>query len=139
VATAAQWGLDRLSLLTPAMSSASGVLGGVVLIAAGAYQWTPFKDKCLTHCRSPFEFIQSSGGFPRDVRGSLRFGVRHGFYCIGCCWVLMALLFVGGVMNVLWIAGITVLVLGEKVLPFGRFLPRITGLLLVLAGVRLLA
>jgi predicted metal-binding membrane protein len=137
-ATTMQWSLDRLALLTPMMASASAILGSVVLIAAGAYQWTPLKDKCLTHCQSPIEFIQQSGGFPRDLSGSLWLGLRHGSYCIGCCWALMALLFVGGVMNVLWISGITILVLAEKVIPARNVLSRITGFLFVLAGVWLL-
>ena len=96
--------LQRAALLTPMMESASALFGGAVLIAAGLYQWTPFKDACLSHCRAPLLFIQHHGGFRRDAAGSLGSAFATALYCIGCCWALMALLFVGGVMNVLWIA-----------------------------------
>ncbi len=138
-ATAAQWGLDRAALLTPTMASASTLLGGIVLIAAGAYQWTSLKDRCLTQCQSPLQFIQRSGGFRRDPFGSLRLGASHGMYCVGCCWALMTLLFVGGVMNVLWISVIAILVLAEKVIPAGRFIGRFAGVLFILAGLQLLS
>jgi predicted metal-binding membrane protein len=134
VATAAQWALDRTALLDPKMASASQVFGGIVLIAAGIYQWTPLKDRCLAHCQSPLLFIQRQGGFHRDPSGSLRLGLRHGAYCVGCCWVLMALLFVGGVMNVLWIATISAFVLIEKIVPVGRLISRIAGAGFVAAG-----
>ena len=137
-ATTAQWLLDRASLLTPAMTTASAVLGSVVLFAAGIYQWTPLKDKCLVHCQSPLQFIQHSGGFRRDPLGSLRVGMNHGVYCVGCCWALMALLFVGGVMNVLWIALIAILVLAEKVVPARRLITRFAGVVFTVAGVWLL-
>jgi predicted metal-binding membrane protein len=139
VATAAQWALDRTALLDPKMASASQVFGGIVLIAAGIYQWTPLKDRCLAHCQSPLLFIQRQGGFHRDPSGSLRLGLRHGAYCVGCCWVLMALLFVGGVMNVLWIAIISAFVLIEKMMPVGRLISRIAGVGFVAAGTWLVA
>src|SRR5262249_16390677 len=104
IATAAQWALERAALLTPAMASANRLFGGVVLVAAGAYQWSQLKKACLAHCQSPFVFLQRHGGFRQDVMGSLSLGLRHGIYCVGCCWVLMTLLFVGGVMNLMWIA-----------------------------------
>jgi len=138
VATLAQWALDRAALLDSTMTSASKVLGGGMLIAAGIYQWTPLKEVCLAKCQSPFLFIQQLGGFRRDVIGSLLLGVRHGGYCVGCCWVLMALLFVGGVMNVLWIALLSLLVLLEKLLPFGRWIARVAGVAFLAAGVWLL-
>ncbi len=133
-ATAAQWALERTALLDPKMASASQVFGGIVLIAAGVYQWMQFKDICLAHCQSPLLFIQRHGGFHRDPLGSLRLGLRHGAYCVGCCWVLMALLFVGGVMNVLWIATISAFVLIEKVVPVGCLISRIAGAGFVAAG-----
>jgi predicted metal-binding membrane protein len=139
VATAAQWSLERAALLTPAMAASSNVLGGAVLIAAGLYQWTPLKDACLAQCRSPFLFLQRHGGLRADIRGSLSLGARHGFYCIGCCWALMLLLFVGGVMNIAWIAAIAILVLLEKVMPHGRILARALGSALVFGGVWLIA
>jgi predicted metal-binding membrane protein len=138
-ATTAQWALDRATLLNSTMTSASNVLGGAVLIAAGIYQWTPLKDICLANCQSPFFFIQQLGGFRRDAAGAMLLGLRHGAYCVGCCWVLMALLFVGGVMNVLWIALLALFVLLEKLLPFGRCLARVAGVAFVAAGVCLLS
>jgi predicted metal-binding membrane protein len=133
-ATAAQWGLDRAALLNPKMASANRVFGGAVLIVAGLYQWTPLKNVCLAQCQSPMVFIQRHGGFRRDPAGAVRLGLRYGAYCVGCCWALMALLFVGGVMNVLWIAAISAFVLIEKVLPAGRLVSRAAGLGFLVAG-----
>jgi len=138
VATLAQWALDRAALLDSTMTSASNVLGGGVLIAAGIYQWTPLKDVCLAKCQSPFLFIQQLGGFRHDAAGATLLGMHHGVYCVVCCWVLMALLFVGGVMNVLWIALLALLVLLEKLLPFGRWIARAAGVAFLAAGVWLL-
>jgi predicted metal-binding membrane protein len=101
LATSAQWALERASLLTATMASGNNALAGAVLIAAGIYQWSPLKDACLRQCQGPLSFIQRHGGFRPDAAGSFALGLRHGLYCIGCCWMLMALLFVGGVMNVL--------------------------------------
>ncbi|MGH6770138.1 MAG: DUF2182 domain-containing protein [Xanthobacteraceae bacterium] len=138
VAALAQWALERATLLTPMMASASARLGGVVLIVAGIYQWTPAKDTCLRFCQAPLSFIQRHGGFRRTAAGSLGLGMRHGFYCIGCCWALMALLFVGGVMNVLWIAALAIFVLAEKLIPLGRVVARVAGSALIVAGCWLL-
>jgi predicted metal-binding membrane protein len=138
-ATSAQWALERAALLTPMMAGASDLFSGAVLIAAAIYQWTPLKDACLRQCQSPWLFIQRHGGFRSDAPGALALGARHGAYCIGCCWVLMALLFVGGVMNVLWIAAIAILVLAEKVIPAGRAISRIAGAGLFAGGAWLLA
>ena len=137
-ATALQWALEQLSLLTPMLASASTHFGGGVLLLTGLYQWLAAKDACLVQCQSPLTFLQQQGGFRADARGALRLGLRHGAYCVGCCWALMLLLFVGGVMNVLWIAGLSVLVLLEKIVPTGRLLPRIAGMLLAAAGLSLL-
>jgi predicted metal-binding membrane protein len=134
-ATSAQWALERTALLTPMMASASNKLGAAVLILAGVYQWMPLKEACLSHCRSPLLFIQQHGGFRREPHGALALGFRHGLYCIGCCWALMALLFVGGVMNLFWIAALAILVLIEKVAPFGRVIARVAGLAFVAGGV----
>lgn len=139
LATLAQWALDRAALLDGRMTAASSLLGGSVLVAAGIYQWTALKDACLRQCQSPFAFIQKYGGFRGDARGALRLGLLHGAWCVGCCWSLMALLFVGGVMNVLWIAALAILVLAEKVLPAGGWIARVAGLALLLAGAWLLA
>ena len=133
-ATAAQWALQREALLTPMMVATSNMLGGVVLILAGLYQWTPLKGACLSHCQSPFTFIVSHGGFRGDTAGSLSLGWRHGLYCVGCCWALMLLLFVLGVMSLFWIAALAILVLLEKVIPPGRIAARIAGLGFIAAG-----
>jgi predicted metal-binding membrane protein len=134
-ATLVQWLLEREALLDPRMTSASNTLGAVVLVAAGVYQWTPLKDACLVQCRTPLGFLMRHGGFRGDVPGCLRLGLRHGAYCVGCCWVLMALLFVVGVMNVLWIALLALLVLVEKLTARGRWLARAAGIACVIAGV----
>jgi predicted metal-binding membrane protein len=120
------------------MESASTVLGGIVLIAAGVYQWTPVKDACLFYCQAPLTFIMRHGGFRADASGALALGLRHGLYCIGCCWALMLLLFVGGVMNLLWIAALAGLVLLEKALPFGKLVSRVAGCIFVACGAWLL-
>jgi predicted metal-binding membrane protein len=122
---------DRV-LLVPMMELRTPVLGGALLVAAGLYQLTPFKQSCLKSCRSPASFITAHWRPGR--RGALRMGVEHGFYCLGCCWVLMLLLFVGGVMNLIWIAAITVFVLLEKLTPVGIQGGRLSGVLLLGAG-----
>jgi predicted metal-binding membrane protein len=96
-ATSLQWSLDEVGLLSERMAFGNGILAGTVLIAAGVYQWTPLKDTCLRHCRSPTEFLVRH--WRPGSLGAVRTGVRHGLFCLGCCWMLMALLFVGGVMN----------------------------------------
>jgi len=133
-ASLAQLALADMALITPMLAAANHIFAGLVLAAAGIYQWTPLKDSCLSQCQTPFAFLQRHGGFRRDPAGSLKLGLRHGFACIGCCWALMMLLFVGGVMNLLWIAALSLLVLLEKLMPFGRFMPRFVGLVLVTAG-----
>jgi predicted metal-binding membrane protein len=133
-ATAAQWALERTNLLDARMAESSRLFGAIVLIAAGGYQWTSLKERCLRQCQAPLTFIQRQGGFRRDARGALLLGLKHGAYCLGCCWILMALLFVGGVMNLLWIAAIAILVLAEKVLPPGWQISRISGLGFIAIG-----
>lgn len=131
-ATLLQWGLAEAALLSPMMVSASPRLGGAILIVAGVYQWTPLKYACLRHCRSPLAFLVEH--WQPGMPGALRLGLRHGLYCMGCCWALMLLLFVGGVMNLLWIGAITAFVLLEKLAPYGAQGGRLSGLALVLAG-----
>jgi len=138
-ATIVQWGVERAALLDSRMASVSNALGGTVLIAAGIYQWTPLKNVCLTQCQTPLQFLMRYGGFRGDVPGCLLLGLRHGAYCVGCCWVLMALLFVGGVMNVLWIALLALLVLLEKFTPFGRWVARAAGVACIAAGAWMLS
>lgn len=135
-ATLAQWGLHRAALLTPMMSSASPALGGALLIAAGIYQLTPLKDVCLSHCRTPMGFLL---GEWRDGKlGPVVMGMRHGLYCVGCCWMLMALLFVGGVMNLVWVALMAAYFLIEKVAPARLWISRISGVAVILWGAWLL-
>jgi predicted metal-binding membrane protein len=114
------------------MGSAAPQLGGIVLIAAGVYQWTPLKNACLSHCRSPLAFLADHWREGRT--GALTMGLEHGAYCVGCCWFLMALLFVLGVMNVAWIAVLTVFILVEKMVPFGKWWSRGAGAILVMWG-----
>jgi predicted metal-binding membrane protein len=132
-ATAAQWGLERAALLSPMLVTTSPTLGAALLIGAGIYQLTPFKNACLEHCRSPAYFI--SEHWRPGASGAFRMGLVHGAYCLGCCWILMGLLFFGGVMNLLWIAGITVFVLLEKVAPFGAWGGRVAGLAMIATGI----
>ncbi|HTD12354.1 MAG TPA: DUF2182 domain-containing protein [Steroidobacteraceae bacterium] len=139
VAALAQWGLETLTLTTPMMSIASRRFGAAVLMLAGAYQWLPIKQSCLSQCRAPLSFVQQHGGFQPRALGSLRLGFRHGMYCIGCCWAFMLLLFVGGVMNLLWIAALMMFALLERVIPAGRSFSRLAGLIAVTAGVWMLA
>jgi predicted metal-binding membrane protein len=105
----------------------------LVLIGAGAYQLSPMKSACVSQCRSPGQFI--SRNWRPGWTGALRLGLIHGAFCVGCCWMLMALLFVGGVMNILWVVGLTVLVAGEKLLPNGRSAQQVSGIALILWGV----
>ncbi|SFL90956.1 DUF2182 domain-containing protein [Marinobacter zhejiangensis] len=135
-ATTAQWQLEQAALVTPMMKSSSVPLSAGILILAGLYQWSPWKDTCLRHCRGPFAFVMQH--WKPGLRGALAMGLHHGAYCVGCCLLLMMLLFVGGVMNLMVIALIAVLVLLEKVLPWGRLVPRVLGTVAITAGVALL-
>lgn len=137
VATLAQSGLHAATLLSPMMETTSPILGGVILMAAGVFQFTPLKQACLSHCRTPLGYFMTEwrGG----KWGALVMGVRHGAFCVGCCWLIMALLFVAGVMNLLWIAGIAGYVLLEKVLPHGHKVSWGFGLLTIGWGVWMVA
>lgn len=136
LATLTQWGLHETALLSPMMVSTSPILGGLLLLTAGVYQWTPLKSACLKHCRSPLGFLMTD--WREGPRGALIMGLRHGMFCTVCCWFLMALLFVAGVMNLLWVATITLFVLMEKVVPRGDIVGRVAGGVLVIAGLVLL-
>ncbi len=135
VAAGLQWGLADSGLLSSMMASTSVVLGGVLLIAAGAWQLTPLKQACLKHCRSPLHFITHRWRAGRA--GALRMGIEHGAYCLGCCWFLMGLLFYGGVMNLYWIAGLAAFVALEKTIPAGHWVGRVTGVVLLAWGAAL--
>ncbi len=120
-----QWALHGAALISPAMATTNRWLGVSVLVAAAVFQWTPLKRACLDHCRSPLAFLMTDW---REGRaGAFAMGWRHGLYCTGCCWVLMLLLFVAGVMNLVWIAALALLVLAEKLAPRGWHLDRWTG------------
>jgi predicted metal-binding membrane protein len=131
-ATLLNWFLHTGDMLTSMMGRVTPLVAGVSLLAAGIYQWTPLKYACLKHCRSPVGFLMAHW---QDGRwGTARMGIYHGLYCLGCCWLLMALLFVLGVMNLIWIAALTVFVLAEKVVPKGHRFGRIAGLLMISWG-----
>ena len=138
LATLAQWGLDRAALLSPMMVTTSPAIGSGLLIAAGVYQVTPIKHACLNHCRSPAHFL--SRHWRAGTAGAFRMGLQHGVFCLGCCWVLMGLLFVGGVMDLLWIASIATFVFAEKVIPLpdSPMPARLTGGAMILCGLILL-
>jgi predicted metal-binding membrane protein len=136
LATLAQWRLHRAALLSPMMVSTSSVLGGLLLVAAGVFQFTPLKRACLVRCRSPLSFLMSDW---RDGQwGTFVMGLKHGAYCVGCCWMLMALLFVAGVMNLLWVVAIAVFILVEKAAPRGNLIGLIAGAALIVAGIALI-
>jgi len=133
-ATLVHWAFERTALLDYTMAGTSNVVGGLLLVAAGGYQWTRVKDLCLAQCQKPFAFLMTHGGFRSDAPGSLMLGLRHGAYCVGCCWALMSVLLVAGVMSPLWIAGLALLILLEKVTPFGRRIASLAGMVLIAAG-----
>jgi predicted metal-binding membrane protein len=134
VASLSQAALARAALITPMLVATNNLLIGSLLLVAGLYQWLPVKDACLAQCQAPLAFLQRMGGFKRDIKGSFTLGARHGIYCIGCCWALMALLFVGGVMNLLWIAALSIFVLVEKLGTRGRLFTRTAGLVSIALG-----
>src|SRR5438874_13123366 len=114
------------------MTTSSARLSSAILIASGVYQLTPFKGACLTHCRSPLGFLMSRW---RDgTGGAMRMGIEHGTYCLGCCWALMCVVFVVGVMNLVWVAAMAIFVLVEKIGPAGEVVARVAGVGVV-AGV----
>lgn len=129
LAAALQWRLDALALLSPAMATADTVLAGGTLVAAGAWQLAPPKQGCLVRCRSPVEFLTR-----HHRSGPFGLGLRHGLFCLGCCWALMLLLFVGGVMNLAWVGGIALFVLLEKTIPGGSWFSHAAGIALIAWG-----
>ena len=133
LATFLQWLLQRVSLLNPEMVTTSKVLGGVILIIAGIFQFTPLKNTCLHNCRSPISFIHQH--WKDGKTGAVRMGIQNGMYCLGCCWILMLLLFVSGIMNILWIAIISLFVLVEKVLSSVKFISPVAGIALIAYGI----
>lgn len=136
VATGAQWGLERAGWLSSMGDSTNYVWSGTLFVAAGVYQLTPLKTLCLRYCRSPLTFLLQHW---RDgAAGAVRLGAIHGVYCLGCCWVLMALLFAIGVMNLAWVVALTAIVLAEKVVPRGDLLAKVSGPVLIAIGLGML-
>ena len=136
-AAAAQWLLHDALLVTPMMVGVSPLLSGTLLVVAGLYQLTPLKEACLARCRSPLSFVSTR--WREGSAGALLMGMRHGTYCVGCCWALMTLLFVLGVMNLLWVLALAVLVMAEKTLPRARWVTRATSAALLGWGAWVLA
>ena len=129
VAVAAQWALQALDWLNPMIVSTSAWLTGALLLIAGLYQFSPLKRLCLSNCRTPIVFLL--GEWRPGIHGAFAMGTRHGLFCLGCCWALMALLFVGGVMNLAWIAALSIAVSVEKLFPGGERLSLGLGLALI--------
>jgi predicted metal-binding membrane protein len=127
-ATGGQLQLERASLLYGA-SRTSSLIGAFLLILAGLYQLSPLKNSCLTHCRSPLGFFMTE--WRNGLSGAFTMGLKHGAYCLGCCWMMMGLLFVFGAMNLLWVAALSVLVLLEKMAPFGHAIARVSGVVML--------
>lgn len=136
LAVALQWELGRIALLSPMMVTTSLALGALLLIGAGVWQFTPLKYTCLRHCRAPAEFLTHH--WRAGQAGAVQMGMLHGVYCLGCCWMLMSLLFYGGIMNVYWIAGLTTLILVEKIAPLGTWISSFVGAALIVWGGALL-
>jgi len=136
-ATLLQAFLEQASLMTPSMKIASAGLAGSALVAAGVYQLTPLKQACLSNCRNPLEFFMLR--WRAGPGGAFRMGLEHGAYCLGCCWVLMLLLFVAGVMNLAWVALIAAFVFAEKLLPAARLVSYTAGAVLVVSGLWMLS
>jgi predicted metal-binding membrane protein len=132
-ATAVQWALQAAGWVDPMIVSTSARLTALLLLIAGVYQFSPLKKICLSRCRTPLGFLV--GEWRPGVRGAFVMGLRHGLFCVGCCWALMALLFVGGVMNLAWIAALAIAVAVEKLAPHGERLAAILGLVLITAGI----
>lgn len=132
VFAALQLGLQAADLLSPVMASANNWLAGGILIAAGLFQFSKLKQACLNQCRSPVAYLMTEWRNGRT--GAYLMGLKHGLHCVGCCWVLMALLFVAGVMNLFWMAIITAFVLIEKLLPNGQQFGRVVGVGFIVWG-----
>jgi len=135
-AALAQTALHQAALLSPAMTIMSSRLSGAILIGAGVYQLTPAKSACLRHCQSPLGFLMSN--WREGLRGAARMGLRHGLYCLGCCWAAMGVLFVVGVMNLAWVGLLTAFILLERFGRPGMVAARVGGIVMLAAGVFLI-
>ena len=132
-ATLLQWGLHHNALLTSLGASSSYIFSGILLLAAGIFQWSNIKQACLRFCRNPFNFLMAN--WKEGRTGALHMGIKHGLLCTGCCWALMLLMFIGGVMNLLWMIVITAIILIEKVAPRGDMFGKIAGVCMGAAGI----
>jgi len=132
-ATAFQWLLQATGSIDPMAASTSPRLTALLLLIAGMYQFSPLKRACLIRCRSPLGFLL--GEWRSGTRGAFRMGLRHGLFCAGCCWALMALLFIGGAMNLAWVAALAIVVAIEKMANQGARIAAVLGLVLIAAGV----
>ena len=128
----AQFFLHNFALITDELKLVNPVISGSVLIAAGVYQFTPIKNICLKNCQGPLSFIM--GNWRYGKKGAFLMGVKHGSYCVGCCWVLMLLLFAAGVMNLLWVILISLFIFIEKIFAKGRGISYVSGTALILFG-----
>jgi predicted metal-binding membrane protein len=136
VATSLQWLLQQVSLLNAEMETTSKILGSVILIITGIFQFTPLKQTCLKSCSSPMNFIMQH--WKEGKQGALLMGIKNGLYCVGCCWLLMVLLFFAGVMNLLWVALISLFILIEKISSPVKWIPQLAGICLIAYGIFLL-
>ena len=132
LATILQWWLHTHDMLNSLGASSSFILTGILLCIAGVYQWSSLKHACLRFCRNPFNFLM--GNWREGSAGALYMGFKHGLLCAGCCWALMSLMFVGGVMNLLWMVVITAVILIEKVAPKGDIFAKIAGIAMIISG-----
>jgi predicted metal-binding membrane protein len=132
LATVLQWLFQNLDWLNPDMVVTDNTVGGIILIVAGLFQFTPLKRQCLNYCQTPVNFIHTH--WKEGRAGALQMGIKNGIYCLGCCWVLMLLLFVSGIMNLLWIVLISLFVLVEKLLPRFTWVSWLAGAALIVYG-----
>ena len=129
-----QWGLEHLDVLTPVMGEVrSPVVGGAVILFAGLFQFSPLKTACLSKCRTPMMFLNTK--WRNGKWGPFIMGFDDGLYCLGCCWAMMLIMFVSGVMNLFWMAVLTVFMISEKIVPHGLIFTRVTGAILVAVGI----
>lgn len=136
LATFMQWALQYVGVLSPFMIVTNHALGGAILIAAGIFQFTPYKYQCLARCNTPLQFLTSN--WKKGPPGAFAMGLSQGWFCLGCCWLLMLVLFVTGIMNFLWIVILSLFVLLEKLFPRPRIVSLIAGITLIGGGVMML-
>ena len=134
VATALQWALVASGMLDPALAGAGPLFAGALFLTAGAYQFSALKQACLTQCQQPFPFFFKN--WQTTARGVFRLGLEQGLYCLGCCWAMMLLMFAVGTMNIVWMAGLGIVMAVEKISTTMRF-TKVTGVAMIVIGVTL--